>query len=86
VRIIAATNIDLKEAVKHGTFREDLYYRLSVVPIELPPLRDRREDVLPLAQHFISKYNEENARTVSEQIAPEVLALLEAQLLAGQRA
>lgn len=78
VRIIAATNIDLKEAVKHGAFREDLYYRLSVVPIELPPLRDRREDVLPLAQHFIRKYNEENAREVSEALAPEVLALLEA--------
>ncbi len=78
VRIIAATNIDLKEAVRQGTFREDLYYRLSVVPIELPPLRDRREDVLPLAQHFIRKYNEENGRTVSEQIAPDVLALMEA--------
>jgi transcriptional regulator with GAF, ATPase, and Fis domain len=78
VRIIAATNIELKEAVRQGTFREDLYYRLAVVPIELPPLRDRREDILPLAQHFIRKYNEENARDVSEQIAPEVLALLEA--------
>src|ERR1700746_3312787 len=78
VRIIAATNIDLKEAVRSGTFREDLYYRLSVVPIELPPLRDRREDVLPLSQHFIQKYNDENGREVSEQIAPEVLALLEA--------
>ena len=77
VRIIAATNIDLREAVRQGTFREDLYYRLAVVPIELPPLRDRREDVLPLAQHFIRKYNEENGREVSEQIAPEVLALLE---------
>jgi len=77
VRIIAATNIDLKDAVRQGTFREDLYYRLSVVPIELPPLRDRREDILPLAQHFIHKYNEENGRTVSEQIAPDVLALLE---------
>ena len=77
VRIIAATNIDLKEAVRQGMFREDLYYRLSVVPIELPPLRDRREDVLPLAQHFIRKYNEENGRRVSEQIAPEVLSLLE---------
>src|SRR5213592_1955442 len=77
VRIIAATNIDLREAVKHGTFREDLYYRLSVVPIELPPLRDRRQDVLPLAQHFIAKYNAENGRQVSEQIAPDVLALLE---------
>jgi DNA-binding NtrC family response regulator len=77
VRIIAATNIDLKEAVRQGAFREDLYYRLSVVPIELPPLRDRREDVLPLAQHFILKYNEENGRHVSENIAPEVLALME---------
>src|SRR5260370_25997 len=76
VRIIAATNIELKEAVRQGTFREDLYYRLSVVPIELPPLRDRREDILPLAQHFIRKYNEENSRQVSDQIAPEVLSLL----------
>lgn len=78
VRIIAATNVDLKEAVKQGTFREDLYYRLSVVPIELPPLRDRREDILPLAQHFIRKYNEENGRQITETIAPEVLSLMEA--------
>ena len=78
VRIIAATNIDLKEAVQQGSFREDLYYRLAVVPIELPPLRDRRADVLPLVQHFVRKYNEENNRRLSEQIAPEVLALLEA--------
>ena len=77
VRIIAATNIDLKDAVKQGTFREDLYYRLSVVPIELPPLRDRAVDILPLAQHFIRKYNGENGRQVSEQVKPDVLALLE---------
>ena len=77
VRIIAATNVDLKEAVKAGTFREDLYFRLSVVPIELPPLRDRKEDILPLAQHFIRKYNAENVRNVSETLAPEVLSLLE---------
>ncbi len=77
VRIIAATNVDLKDAVRQGTFREDLYYRLSVVPVELPPLRDRREDILPLAQHFIRKYNEENGRQVSETISPDVLALLE---------
>jgi DNA-binding NtrC family response regulator len=77
VRIIAATNVDLKDAVKNGTFREDLYYRLSVVPIELPPLRDRTEDILPLATHFIRKYNEENARQISETLSPEVLSLLE---------
>jgi DNA-binding NtrC family response regulator len=77
VRIIAATNVDLKDAVKSGTFREDLYFRLSVVPIELPPLRQRREDILPLAQHFIRKYNEENGRTVSESFTSEVLSLLE---------
>ncbi|MDQ1523100.1 MAG: hypothetical protein QOG00_2272 [Pyrinomonadaceae bacterium] len=83
VRIIAATNIDLKEAVRQGTFREDLYYRLAVVPIELPPLRERREDILPLAQHFIRKYNEENARHISDQLAPDVLALLEAYTWPG---
>ncbi len=77
VRIIAATNVDLKDAVKSGTFREDLYYRLSVVPIELPSLRQRPEDILPLTQHFIRKYNEENGRHIAEQLSPEVLSLLE---------
>ena len=77
VRIIAATNVDLKDAVKTGTFREDLYYRLSVVPIELPSLRQRAEDILPLVTHFIRKYNAENLRTISEQLSPEVLSLLE---------
>lgn len=77
VRIIAATNVDLKEAVKSGQFREDLYYRLSVVPIELPALRERRDDILPLAQHFIRKYNEENGRIISENVSPDVLSLLE---------
>ncbi len=77
VRIIAATNVDLKEAVRNGTFREDLYYRLSVVPIELPSLRERPEDVLPLTKHFIHKYNLENGREISENLSPEVLTLLE---------
>ena len=78
VRIIAATNVDLKEAVRNGQFREDLYYRLSVVPLELPALRDRREDILPLTQHFIRKYSAENGRDISETVRPEVLSLLEA--------
>jgi DNA-binding NtrC family response regulator len=77
VRIIAATNVDLKEAVRNGQFREDLYYRLSVVPLELPPLRNRREDVLPLTQFFIQKYNVENGREITDQISPEVLSFLE---------
>jgi DNA-binding NtrC family response regulator len=78
VRIIAATNVDLKQAVDEGTFREDLFYRLNVIAINLPPLRDRREDILPLAQHFIRKYVAENGRVISDQVAPEVLSLLEA--------
>ena len=77
VRIIAATNVDLMEAVRTGHFREDLYYRLAVVPIELPPLRNRREDILPLAQYFIRKYAEENGREMTETLSPEVLSLLE---------
>jgi DNA-binding NtrC family response regulator len=77
VRIIAATNTDLQRAVKSGEFREDLFYRLNVINIHLPPLRNRREDILPLTKHFIRKYNEENGRTISDQISPEVLRVLE---------
>jgi DNA-binding NtrC family response regulator len=83
VRIVAATNVDLKEAVRNGTFREDLYYRLSVVPIELPPLRDRRDDILPLTKFFIRKYNEENVREISDVLSPEVLSLLETYYYPG---
>ncbi|HKP87664.1 MAG TPA: sigma-54 dependent transcriptional regulator [Blastocatellia bacterium] len=78
VRIIAATNVDLRQAVEEGAFREDLFYRLNVISINLPPLRDRRTDILPLAQHFIRKYSEENNRQISTQLSPEVLSLLEA--------
>src|SRR5271169_5252237 len=62
VRVIAATNSDLRQAVKDGRFREDLYYRLNVITIELPPLRSRKEDIPILAQHFLFKYCEENEK------------------------
>ncbi len=83
VRIVAATNVDLKQAVDEGSFREDLYYRLNVIQISLPPLRDRKEDILPLAQHFIRKYSAENGRQISDHLSPEVLSTLEAYNWAG---
>lgn len=61
IRVIAATNTDLRKLVKEGTFREDLFYRLNVIPVMLPRLRDRREDVPVLAQHFAKKSCRENA-------------------------
>lgn len=60
IRIIAATNRDLQEDIKRGLFRLDLYYRLNVIPLYIPPLRERREDVLPLAHYFLEEYNKKN--------------------------
>jgi two-component system response regulator HydG len=62
IRVIAATNKDLTKEVKEGRFREDLYYRLNVVPITMPPLRDRKEDIPPLADHFLSIFREKNRK------------------------
>ena len=75
VRIIAATNVDLRRMVDEGRFREDLYYRLHVIAVMLPPLRERKEDVPLLVQHFLEKYAEEN-RKAGLELAPEALDLL----------
>lgn len=76
-RIIAATNIDLRRLVADGKFREDLYYRLHVIKVEMPPLRERREDIPLLAHHFLDKYGAENDKENLELTA-EALDLLEA--------
>jgi two-component system response regulator PilR (NtrC family) len=75
VRVIAATNIDLRRAVEEGRFREDLFYRLNVIAIQLPPLRQRKEDIPALAQHFVDKYAQENGKQV-EAVTPEALQVL----------
>jgi len=75
-RVIAATNRDLSAMVKDGSFREDLYYRISVIPMELPPLRERGSDIAELAEHFIGKYCTQTGRTIS--ISGAAMRLLEA--------
>jgi DNA-binding NtrC family response regulator len=75
VRIIAATNVDLQQAVREGRFREDLFYRLNVICLELPPLRARRQDIPLLAAHFLKFYADENETPVPS-LAPEALRIL----------
>jgi DNA-binding NtrC family response regulator len=75
IRILTATNRDLEARVKDGAFREDLFYRLNVIPIFIPPLRERRDDILPLTEFFIEKYNRKNNKTV-RGVTPEAKDLL----------
>jgi DNA-binding NtrC family response regulator len=75
IRVVAATNTDLRQMVKEGSFREDLYYRLNVIPVRLPPLRARREDIPLLAQHFIKKSCQDNGVAV-KPITQEALRVL----------
>jgi transcriptional regulator with PAS, ATPase and Fis domain len=76
VRIIAATNRDLAKMVREGRFRDDLYYRLNVFPVVLPPLRERLEDLPALADFFLKKYGQKNQRRVTS-LAPEALQALQ---------
>jgi two-component system response regulator PilR (NtrC family) len=76
IRVIAATNQDLPRLITEGRFREDLFYRINVIPIALPPLRDRREDIGLLAEHFLAKYNEQMGKEITG-ISRQALELLE---------
>lgn len=80
-RVIAATNRDLKQMSVEGTFREDLFYRISVIPIHLPPLRDRTEDIPDLVNHFVGKFCEQTGRTLS--ISPRTMQMLEGYMWGG---
>src|SRR5271165_5231655 len=75
VRILAASNVDLLQLVREGHFREDLYHRLNVIALRLPPLRERREDIPPLLEHFLRRFSEENRRPL-RSFAPAALKLL----------
>ncbi|MGH7889631.1 MAG: sigma-54-dependent transcriptional regulator, partial [Thermodesulfobacteriota bacterium] len=75
VRIIAATSRDLTKEVMRGSFREDLFYRLNILPIHIPPLRERKEDIAPLVEHFIDKYNEKLSRYI-KGVSTDVMSKL----------
>ena len=75
VRIIATTNVDLQKAVQEGKFREDLFYRLNVIPLKIPPLRERKEDIPLLVEHFVEKHSA-RCKKATPDISPEVLSVL----------
>jgi DNA-binding NtrC family response regulator len=77
VRVIAATNRDLRQLVSDGRFQEDLYYRLNVIPIHIPPLRERRDDIPVLVEHFIAKHGQRAGKRI-DGLAPGVLEALQA--------
>ena len=83
VRLVAATNRDLTDMVKRGEFRSDLYYRLNVFPILLPPLRERREDIPALVQHFVEIYGRRMGKQI-EHIPPETMSALSSYDVAGE--
>ena len=76
VRVIAATNRDLRQMVAEGKFQEDLFYRLNVIPIAIPPLRERRDDIPPLVEHFVAKHAQRTGRRI-DRIDDGVLASLQ---------
>lgn len=82
VRVVCATNRDLQQMVREGTFREDLYYRINLIPLHLPPLRERREDIAPLATHFATQYTAQNSLQ-PVRFAPDALDFLARQHFAG---
>src|ERR1700683_1817928 len=75
VRIVAATNRNLEEMIKKGEFREDLFYRLNVLPIQLPPLRERKNDIEALARYFIDKFNQQHRKNITA-LSAEAMELL----------
>ena len=85
VRVVATTNRDLKEWSDQGHFRQDLYYRLNVIPLTIPPLRDRPADLSPLAEHFLTKYAAQNGKATKPPVQCSV-ASPPGTRLAGQRA
>ena len=84
IRIIAATNRDLAKMVAEGTFREDLFYRINVIPVRLPPLRERSEDIPLLAEHFVARFAAADGQAESPASPAPAMALPEGLRLAGQ--